>query len=68
MNKIFIHVQGHEHTKKSYLISFLKRHLDSVGIKTNIQEFHLDGKLDLTDEELKEKLQNLEVFIFEQNT
>lgn len=68
MNKIFIHVQGHEHSKKSYLISYLKQQLDLIEANVHVQEFHLDGKLDLTNDELKEKLKNVEIYILEQNT
>jgi len=65
---IIITVQGHVHSKKSYIVVVIKRFLESFGVKVITQNFHLQDKLDISDEIIKEKIKNIEVHILEQDT
>jgi hypothetical protein len=65
---ILITVQGHHHSKKSYLIAFIKRYLESHGVNVYTQDFHLKDKPLLTDEEIISKIKGMDVTIMEQDT
>jgi hypothetical protein len=65
---IIITVQGPVHSKKSYIVVAIKRFLESFGVKVVTQNFHLQDKLDISDSIIREKIENIEVHILEQDT
>jgi hypothetical protein len=65
---IIITVQGHIHSKKSYIVVAIKRFLESLGAKVVTQNFHLQQKLEISDLDIEEKIKNVEIHILEQNT
>jgi hypothetical protein len=65
---IIITIEGHHHSKKSYLIVLIKRYLESLGVTVHTQDFHLKEKYNFTEEEILEKVKNLDVLILEQET
>ena len=70
ISDIIITVQGPEHSGKKHLIAAMKKSLLQYGLNLSVigGDEHLDGKLELSDEDLKNKLSSVKALVIDQQT
>lgn len=70
ISDIIITVQGPENSGKKHLIAAMKKSLLQYGLNLSVigGDEHLDGKLELSDEDLKTKLSSVKALVIDQQT